>query len=55
MGTGLFHDPLLCAEINQGLRDYLARHGMASVRELTGALEWPEPEPGAAAQPDSGS
>ena len=49
VGTGLFHDPLLCAEINRGLRDYLARHGLASVRELTGALEWP-----AAAQSDSG-
>ena len=53
VGTGLFHDPLLCAEINRGLRDYLARHGLASVRELTGALEWPAA--GEPAQPDSGS
>lgn len=53
VGTGLFHDPLLCAEINRGLRDYLARHGLASVRELSGALEWPEEA--APAQPGSGS
>ena len=55
VGTGLFHDPLLCAEINQGLRDYLARHGFASVQELTGALEWPADAEADAAQPASGS
>ena len=38
VGTGLFYNPLLCAEINAGLRDYLRRHDLASVAELTGAL-----------------
>ena len=38
VGTGLFYDPLLCKTINAGLLDYLARHGMSQVSELTGAL-----------------
>lgn len=38
VGTGLFYDPLLLKTINAGLLDYLDRHGMASVSELTGAL-----------------
>ncbi|MCG5514704.1 MULTISPECIES: dihydroorotate dehydrogenase [Ectothiorhodospira] len=39
VGTGLFYDPLLCGKINQGINDYLQRHGMSHVSELTGALE----------------
>ena len=39
VGTGLFYDPLICRDINQGIRDYLSRHGMRSVAELTGTLE----------------
>ncbi|HHH38144.1 MAG TPA: dihydroorotate dehydrogenase [Sedimenticola sp.] len=39
VGTALFYDPLVCGRINRGLRDYLQRHGMASVQELTGSLE----------------
>ena len=39
VGTGLFYNPLLCAEINRGLRAYLQRHGYAHVAQLTGALE----------------
>ena len=38
VGTGLFYDPLLCKTINAGLIDYLDRHGLAQVSELTGAL-----------------
>lgn len=38
IGTVLFREPLACAAINAGLRDYLARHGFAHVSELTGAL-----------------
>ena len=39
IGTGLFYDPLLLPKINTGIRDYLARHGLASVAELTGSLQ----------------
>lgn len=38
VGTGLFYDPLICPRINAGLVDYLKRHGMGSVAELTGSL-----------------
>jgi dihydroorotate dehydrogenase (NAD+) catalytic subunit len=38
VGTALFYDPLVCRKINAGIRDYLARHGFASVAELTGSL-----------------
>jgi dihydroorotate dehydrogenase (NAD+) catalytic subunit len=39
VGTALFYDPLLCRKINTGLIDYLQRHGMASVTELSGSLQ----------------
>jgi len=39
VGTGLFYEPLACPVINQGLLEYLARHGIARVADLTGALE----------------
>jgi dihydroorotate dehydrogenase (NAD+) catalytic subunit len=38
VGTALFYDPLICGKINAGIADYLERHGIASVRELVGAL-----------------
>ena len=38
VGTALFYDPLVCPKINAGIRQYLARHGMKSVGELTGSL-----------------
>ncbi len=41
VGTALFRDPLVCEQINQGLREYLAHHGLAHVSQLTGALEPP--------------
>lgn len=39
VGTGLFYDPLLLKTINAGLLEYLDRHGMANVGELSGALK----------------
>ncbi len=39
VGTALFYDPLVCKKINAGIRDYLERHGIASVAELTGTLQ----------------
>jgi dihydroorotate dehydrogenase (NAD+) catalytic subunit len=38
VGTGLFYDPLLCPKINAGLVEYLRRHGMAHIGELSGTL-----------------
>jgi dihydroorotate dehydrogenase (NAD+) catalytic subunit len=37
VGTALFYDPLVCRKINAGLRDYLSRHGLNSLSELTGS------------------
>ncbi len=39
VGTALFYDPLICNKINQGISDYLARHELNSVTELTGSLQ----------------
>ncbi|MGD8998890.1 MAG: dihydroorotate dehydrogenase [Granulosicoccaceae bacterium] len=41
IGTALFYNPLICKEINAGLRDYLQRHGLQSLSELTGSLQMP--------------
>ncbi|NNG14364.1 MAG: dihydroorotate dehydrogenase [Gammaproteobacteria bacterium] len=38
VGTALFYDPLACKTINQGILDYLQRHGLSSVGELVGSL-----------------
>ncbi|WP_006786164.1 dihydroorotate dehydrogenase [Thiorhodospira sibirica] len=38
IGTALFYDPLICAKINDGIRDYLTRHQLRHVSELTGSL-----------------
>ena len=38
VGTALFREPLVCADINEGLREYLAAHGFGHVSELVGAL-----------------
>jgi dihydroorotate dehydrogenase (NAD+) catalytic subunit len=42
VGTALFYDPLICAKINDGIRAYLAEHGLTSVAELIGSLQLPE-------------
>jgi len=39
VGTALFYDPLVCQKINAGLLDYLQRHKMSSVSDLTGSLQ----------------
>lgn len=39
VGTANFIDPQISIKILQGIQDYLARHKMNSVKELTGALE----------------
>ncbi len=44
IGTALFYDPLLCRKINDGIADYLARHGFGSVGELVGSLQLPGDE-----------
>ncbi len=38
VGTALFYDPLVCRKINAGMSDYLRRHGLSSVTQLTGTL-----------------
>jgi dihydroorotate dehydrogenase (NAD+) catalytic subunit len=43
VGTALFYDPLILPKINQGILDYLDRHGLDSVSRLTGALVLNEP------------
>ncbi len=45
VGTALFYDPLVCRKINQGILDYLGRHGLASVAALTGTLRLHPPPP----------
>ncbi|MET0118173.1 MAG: dihydroorotate dehydrogenase [Sedimenticola sp.] len=44
VGTALFYDPLVCAKINQGILDYLQRHQMQSVMQLTGTLQLNAPQ-----------
>ena len=39
VGTGLFYDPLICPRLNAGVLEYMTRHGIASLGELTGTLE----------------
>ena len=38
VGTALFYDPLICPKINAGILDYLDRHGIPEVAQLTGSL-----------------
>ncbi len=38
IGTALFYDPLILPRINGGIGDYLDRHGLANVSQLTGSL-----------------
>ncbi len=38
IGTALFYDPLICRQINRGIIDYLNRHELANVAQLTGSL-----------------
>ncbi|MFB3083622.1 MAG: dihydroorotate dehydrogenase [Gammaproteobacteria bacterium] len=43
VGTALFYDPLVCPKINSGIVEYLKRHHIGSVAELTGTLVLNEP------------
>ena len=45
VGTALFYDPLVCTKINRGIVDYLDRHQLASVANLTGSLTLNAPPP----------
>jgi dihydroorotate dehydrogenase (NAD+) catalytic subunit len=38
VGTALFYDPLVCKKLNAGIADYLARHKLKYVSQLTGSL-----------------
>jgi dihydroorotate dehydrogenase (NAD+) catalytic subunit len=38
VGTALFYDPLVCRTLNAGIAQYLARHGLEHVGQLTGSL-----------------
>ena len=39
VGTALFYDPLICLRINSGILDYLQRHELENVADLTGSLQ----------------
>ena len=39
VGTGLFYEPLACRALNEGIAEYLGRHGFNSVSELVGTLQ----------------
>jgi len=39
VGTALFYDPLILPTINQGIVDYLERHGLERISQITGALQ----------------
>lgn len=38
VGTALFYDPLVCKKINAGISEYLKRHELKSISDLTGCL-----------------
>ena len=38
VGTALFYDPLVCPKLNAGIIEYLDRHGIAEIAQLTGSL-----------------
>lgn len=39
VGTALFYDPLVCGKLNAGIVDYLDRHRLANVSQLTDTLQ----------------
>ena len=47
LGTGLFYQPLICRKINEGIADYLKRHGFSGVSDLVGSLQLPGASAGA--------
>ncbi|MET0052362.1 MAG: dihydroorotate dehydrogenase, partial [Candidatus Thiodiazotropha sp.] len=45
VGTALFYNPLICKSINEGILNYLERHRLTRVDQLTGTLELHQPRP----------
>lgn len=45
IGTALFYDPLVCKQVNSGIKDYLLRHQLPSVDKLVGTLQLHQPSP----------
>ena len=43
IGTALFYDPLILKQINQGIVEYLDRHDVPNVAQLTGSLRLNSP------------
>ena len=39
IGTALFYEPLICAEINRYITDYLTRHKLPNVKTLVGTVK----------------
>jgi dihydroorotate dehydrogenase (NAD+) catalytic subunit len=39
IGTALFYDPLICPKINDGIVNYIIKHGMSNVNQLIGTLQ----------------
>ena len=39
LGTALFYEPLICAEINRYISDYLVRHNLSDIHALVGSLK----------------
>jgi len=39
VGTALFYDPLICPNLNDGIRSYLEQHQIPNVQALTGSLQ----------------
>ena len=46
IGTALFYDPLVCRKITAGMLDYMQRHQLKHISELTGSLQLNETTPG---------
>ncbi|MET0067181.1 MAG: dihydroorotate dehydrogenase [Candidatus Thiodiazotropha sp.] len=45
VGTALFYNPLICKSINEGILDYLERHRLTRIDQLTGTLELHQQRP----------
>jgi len=45
IGTALFYDPLICDRINQGILEYLDRHQLSEVGQITGSLRLNQQKP----------
>ena len=41
VGTATFVDPFIWGKLESGLRDYMSRHGVERLADLTGTIELP--------------